>query len=977
MDYEHAQKIDGVARGALELDAAERAAFLDSACGGDESLRREVEAFVASRRPSWEAAEAEDRVPEITATAQPGPGREPDDRQDAEGRRCIGPYRLLRPIGHGGMGTVYLAARDDDEYRRRVAVKLIQPGLHSAAVARRFRTERQILANLDHPHIAGLFEGGTTPDGRPYFVMEYIDGTPIDRYCDERRLDLGARLELVREVCAAVQYAHQSLVVHRDIKPSNILVTPAGVPKLLDFGIAKLLKPQDSPHAVEATRTGLRPMTPSYASPEQIRGRAITTASDVYSLGVLLYQLLTGRLPFRLAGLSPRQIERVLTESEPPKPSTAVTGSGEPDGGVTPESVSWHRATQPQKLRRQLSGDLDNIVQMALRREPERRYGSAGQLSEDLRRYLQGLPVAARDDTLAYRIGKFLRRNRLAVALAALVLVLVLGFAVAMAWQAEQTSRQRDQAERERDRTDEVLSFLVDLFEVADPGETRGNSITAREILDAGAEQIRGLRDQPEVRAALSDAVGRVYRNLGLYDQAEPLLQGALATRESLDAGSAEVADSLNELATLHQLRGDYERAEPLFQRALRLAEQRLGPEHPQVGVALENLALLYHEKTGDLERAEPLYRRALSIQEQALGPEHPEVASILANLGNVYFARGDYRRSAALHRRALEILEKRLGADYPDLAFDLYALAVIEYYNGDYERAETLTRRALAVWEKALGPEHPNLALAFDHFGNIASARGDYERAEEDFRRALSLREQALGPDHPRIAQSLNGLARIYLARGENERAEPLLRRAVAICEKSMGTEHYFTAFSYQNLGSLHRARGDFARAETLFRQVLETRRKALGEDHPAVADTLKLLASVSAKTGRYNEAEALYERALAILEGFLARVPDSRLERWRRASILLGLGDLHRRRGELRQAEAAWEEAAVVMEPLLEGSEAMDFLLTRAEALLRLGRVEEARPAVERLWASGRRSGEFLALCRDHGLVPGEKAG
>ncbi len=444
-------------------------------------------------------------------------------------------------LGEGGMSTVYLAVRADDAYQQKVALKVLAYGADRSDLSARFRAERQILASLDHPGIARLLDGGTTDDGRPYLVMEYIEGAPLDQYCDQHRLGLDARVDLFRQVCAAVQYAHQNLVVHRDIKPSNILVTADGVPRLLDFGIAKLLEGAELPGAIEATMTGQRLMTPQYASPEQVEGGAITTATDVYSLGVLLYVLLTGHLPYRLPGTSSDALQRAVVEQDPERPSTAVgraTREGSPrpseraaGEGPTQEALSEARGLRPPQLRRKLRGDLDNIVLMALRKEPERRYASVALLSEDLRRYREQLPVAAQPDTLGYRARKFVGRHKAGVGAAAVGLAMILGLAATMTVQAVRLARQRDEIRAERDKALKLTGFLEQVFAGSDPSEARGETLTAREILDKGAARAMAeLEDQPETQAALALVIGKVYQSLGLNDRAAaapPAVAGA------------------------------------------------------------------------------------------------------------------------------------------------------------------------------------------------------------------------------------------------------------------------------------------------------------------------------------------------------------------------------------------------------------------------------------------------------------------
>ncbi len=858
MDAERWQQIDALLEAALDRAPEERSGFLEGACGDDPDLRRTVEALLAADGKLDGFLEAPAAVPE----AGRGHGA-----AVAVGE-TIGPYRIEREIDQGGMGTVYLASRTDDVFRRRVAIKVLNPGMASANLVRRFRSERQILASLDHPYIARLFEGGTTADGRPYLVMEYIEGLPVDEYCDRRRLSVRQRLELFRKICSAVHYAHQNLVVHRDVKPSNILVTEDGEPRLLDFGIAKLLDPEAFPYTVDATVTGLRPMTPHYASPEQVRGEAITTASDVYALGVLLYKLLAGRLPHRLAGLPPREIERVLSKEAPPRPSTVVTVVETPSdvrrGGPTPAAVSRQRATRPQQLRRQLTGDLDNIVLMALRKEPARRYGSVEQLSDDLRRHLEGLPVTARKSTLAYQAGTFVRRHKLAVGFAVFILAMVVTFAAAMARQAAQTARQRDRAELERDKAELVSAFLVDLFEVVDPGEAKGSSITAREVLDRGAEQVkRELEGQPEVQASLLEAIGTVYLNLGLYDQSAPLLEKALATREArLGKEHPDVATSLARVALLYRHQVRYAEAEPLFRRALAIREKALRPEHPEVAEILKQMAIL-HRQQGRYAEAEALLERAVTIFEQELGPEHPDVARCLRVLGGVRMGQGRYDEAERFLKAALAIDEKAYGEFHWQTAISLYDLGTLGIWQAEYAEAERYFRRALPILVKILTESHPRVADTYVGLGYVFKVRGQHADAEREYRRALEIYEQAFGGDHSRVANGLFELGDTLLQQGRLAEAEPLFQRSVEIRERTMGKGHHSTAESLLGLAKLRARQSRSADAERLFE-----RAHAIWERHPRHTDTQGIPETYAAHlraTGRDRLATEVEARAAA----------------------------------------------------------------------------------------------------------------
>ena len=488
----------------------------------------------------------------------------------------IGAYRVLSTLGAGGMGEVFLAERADSQFEQKVAIKIVHAGMFGRGVHSRLKMERQILAQLDHPNIAHLLDGGALPDGSAYIVMEYVDGVAIDAYCDSNHLDVTARLKLFQTVCSAVHYAHQNLIVHRDLKPSNILVTAAGIPKLLDFGIAKLLdERQAGSHTLAVTHADIRVMTPDHASPEQVRGQLITTSSDVYVLGVLLYKLLSGAGPFFISSMRLAEIERAICEKDPPLASQAVRIQDSDEA----RSIAEARATTPKRLRRALAGDLDNVVCMAMRKEPERRYGSAQQLAGDIQRHLDGLPVMARRDTVSYRTAKFVRRNWLPVTAAASALFLMVAFATTTYFQSlriaaerDRVAQQREVAERERVRAEEISTFLVNLFKLSDPEESRGNQVTARELLDSSAKRLEaGLQNQPATKAALMATVGEVYDSLGQYKDAVPILNESLALQPASHEKSR--VNTLLELARAREGAGDLSSAEaPLQGRAALLA---------------------------------------------------------------------------------------------------------------------------------------------------------------------------------------------------------------------------------------------------------------------------------------------------------------------------------------------------------------------------------------------------------------------
>jgi serine/threonine-protein kinase len=660
------------------------------------------------------------------------------------------------------MGAVYLAERADQELEQRVAIKVVRRGMDTDEIVRRFRSERQILAYLNHPNIARLFDAGTTGDGRPYFVMEYVEGRPIDEFCADGKLSVRERLELFQRVCGAIHFAHQNLIVHRDLKPGNILVTAGGDPKLLDFGIAKLLDPTQE--ELTLTRADLRPMTPVWASPEQIRGEPITTASDVYSLGVLLYLLLTGRRPYQPT-TDPQALADVICKTDPARPSSMIARSDEVQG-------------EARLLRRQVAGDLDNIVLMAMRKEPQRRYASVDQLSNDIGRHLQGLPVIARKDTLGYRTRKFVGRHKLGVSVAAAVLLLIVGFSitVTLLWQRSERSRERAQA---------VSGFLVELFSAPDPKQSHGADTTAREMLDRGSQKMdRSFMGQPELRADLMSTMGKVYLSLGLSEQARQLFGVALNLhRKTLRQDEPRVIDDIHNLATaLHDL-GKNTDAEPLIRDALRLQRQRGDTRNVEYARGLTNLAAILEEK-GELDHAQELYEKALAIKRTLPQVGDRDIAISLNDLGKLAQTRGnlpmaerDYRESCEIRRRLAE------GRPDPDVALCLNNLASLLQERGDLPGAEVTYREALALRRKlySSGPNQ-KVASTLNNIGFLLQARGDLADAESHYREALSIADHTLGRDHQTRAIYLRNLASVLVSEGKALEAEPLAREALAI---------------------------------------------------------------------------------------------------------------------------------------------------------------------------------------------------
>jgi eukaryotic-like serine/threonine-protein kinase len=831
------KRVEAIFQTAVEMAPNLRPEYLTTACGADEELRREVAALLESAgntlgflvKPIQDAADAVS-----------GP-------QAMVGRR-IGPYEILRPLGEGGMGSVFLAARADEQYHHQVAIKLMHAALGSSeSMQARFRAERQILANLDHPNIARLLDGGVLsldgPGGfasSPYLVMEYVDGVAIDEYCRDHRLSIDDRLRLFLVVCGAVSYAHNNLVVHRDIKPANILVSAGGIPKLLDFGIAKLLDPEFGDDSTGRTRASERLMTLEYASPEQIRGEPVTTSTDVHALGVLLYELLTAQHPFPVATKSSLEAALVICEREPRLPSTVVAG--------TPETAGEAR---------KMKGDLDNIVLMAMRKEPARRYASVAHLAADVRAYLDGYPLVARTDSWGYRSRKFVRRHRFGVAASIAMVLALVAFAIAMGVLARRAKREQEIAQRQ-------AQFLSDMFQAATPEQARGTVVSARDLLDRGAQRVdREFAAEPEVRAFLLESMAGAYKSLGVLDQAEKLAQRSYDLKSRL-AGPANTANAgvLDLLATVIRLEGQYQRAEPLFRRVLTVRRKALGEDNVDVASAYANLGECLYLENKDAE-AETNLRAALAI-ERRLG------ADLGAGTRN-YLAlelerRGAYPEAKTLLREAAEIDKRTQGADSPDYARTLHNLASSYIDSGDLQSAEPQLREALAIRRKVLGNDHPDLFYGLNNLSVVLLTKGDWEGAEQFAREGLALEERVLPAGHPQIASAHNGLARVLEAENKLSEAEQEYRQALDILHAANQSTGWAASQINLNLAILQLDRRQYAEAERRSRWSLDTVRKLGGDEAPLVANALIEVAEDRVFQGDAQSAEPLLRQALKI---------------------------------------------------------------------------------------------------------------
>ncbi|RMF65161.1 MAG: hypothetical protein D6746_00770 [Bacteroidetes bacterium] len=885
---------------ALERMPEARSAYLKEACADDPDLRREVEAMLFAHEESG-SLHIEERLLAGPSTSRPEP--------ESMAGKDVGPYHLKRLLGRGGMGEVYLAERADGQYEQHVALKLIRTGLHSAEILARFRMERQILAQLVHPNIAYLTDGGVTPEGRPYLVMPFVDGVPITLYCDTHRLPIDERLRLFRTVCTAVQFAHRNMVVHRDLKPSNILVTEEGVVKLLDFGIAKLLDAEAGEGPM--TRADVRVMTPEYAAPEQIRGEAVTTATDVYALGVLLFELLTGHNPHRTPQRSDASGDREGREPRRLRPSVrlAHTDKTGPDSSL--EAVSAARSTTPRRLRRRLHGDLDNIVMMALREEPERRYASADQFAEDIERYLSGRPVIARKDTAAYRLRKFIRRHRLGVGMAAAVIVLILGFTGAILMQARTVALQRDVARVERDKATRVAAFLQNVFSAADPALSRGDALTARELLDQGAARIEAeLADAPAVKADLMQTIGGAYQSLALYDEAERMLDEALALRQAMPATPpGDIAEGMVALGTLYLKRSRFREADSLIRAALAMHTHLSTPDPTALARAQARLADV-RVASGHYAEAEQLYRTALATLEAHYGSDHPDVLEVMNDLAGVRQAQDAFAEAEAIMHTVLERRRRRYGERHVSVLASKRSLADLYREQDRFDEARSLYEEVLADSRRIYGPNHPAEAAALADLGTLAMDLGAYDEAISHYEQAIQLAEATLGTHHLTPLGYRSNLASVYLYQGRYAEARDLLQETLARTLPLVGENHPGMADMRSNLSFALGYLGDMEGSERELRKVLAIERALYGPRHTEVATTLSSLSTLLWDRQAHQEAIAMAEEALALRRALL---PPGHTQL---ANSLFSLGTMYMTARTLEEARPLLEEALAIYE-------------------------------------------------------------
>ena len=802
------QRLQDLFEQALDQPTENRREFLEGLIPDSPLLRDEVLAILAAhdRAEGSLGGPISNSLLEDTAA-----------RKDAWIGKRVGSYEIVRLIGAGGMGAVYEANRADDQFKKRVAVKFLHRQAESPAAVKRFKAERQILASLDHPGIAALLDGGVTEDGQPYFVMEYIDGQPLTHWCDDQKLPIRERLRLFQQVASAVQSAHQALVIHRDLKPGNILVTSEGRVKLLDFGIARLLPPETETEKAPSTLTAVRSFTPDYAAPEQVRGERTGTGVDIYALGVLLFELLTGRRPFDLKDQRLAEIERIICETPAPAPSARVDESRPPEVGE--RSLA--------RVRSQIAGDLDAITLMALRKEPARRYGSAELMSSDVQAHLDGRPVSGRPDGFGYRLSKLIRRRKLETAAVGIAVVSLVAGLIGVSMQAQR-------AESARQSATQVTEFLTTMLGSADPASL-GKDVTVREVLDSAAVRADTLVGSPDLDAQIRNVIGNTYMALG-----------------------------------------EFETAEKQFRRALDAHKRRApgGDQKTAVALTRQSYALEY---LGEYDAADSVLKLAKGLFDKYPQKDPLEESNFVDQRGRILARLGKMDEAAPLFERALRLAEMHGAGNDSLLATSYGNLGFVKVELGDLAAAESLYVQAIASAKRAFGPQHSELAALMSPYASVLDRAGKFDQADSVFRATLDMRRKLLGADHPEFAWTMFSYADFLLSQKRYAEAAYWCREVLKLRGKSLPDTHMAVSTSMSVLGRSLDGMDSLSAGEALLRESLRIRKEILPEGHWVLASSESILGAHMTLTGNFTGAEALLlpaEKKLVELRGESAPV-------------------------------------------------------------------------------------------------------
>ena len=876
MSPESLDRIELLFQAVSALDPENRSLFLDTYCGDDQELRDELESLLKADQ------DAED---ENYMAAPLAPPSEIDlireSTKEADDRLHIGPYTIVRNLGQGGMGDVYLAMQTTP-FKRYVALKIIRRGMDFGAVLQRFDMERQILASLNHPNIARLIDGGATADGTPYFAMEYVEGMTITSYCTINACTIDERLNLFLSVCNAVHHAHQNLILHRDLKPSNVLVTQKGEVKLLDFGIAKLLNPGLSPQMAPVTQFDRKLMTPDYASPEQVRGISLSTASDVYSLGVILYELLTGHQPYYLKRRTTEELLKIVCEQDPERPSlkirrtTRIKRVDQEDTVITPGIVSKSRRVSTEKLQKILRGDLDHIVMKALRKEPGLRYAGPRQLAKDIERYMKGLPIEAQQGNRSYRLKKFVKRYRVETTA---VFLVVLSMAIGMAstlWQANVASRERDAAQEaleiaslELRKSDSVTSFMLDLFQATDPHESEGDTITAEQLLQRGLQRVEALEEQPNVQAQLLDVIGVIYQRLSRGSAAKELHERAYQLRlQHLDQTHSDIGVSLFHLGDVYLSLGQPNIAEEYLYKAI-AHQQRYNPNNSVVlAESMMELAYVYFEQSR-YEEAEKYVQEAIDTYRLNTPQDSAYIVEAFNLLGRTNLHQWQTDETASLYESVLLFHQKGSGISKLHVSDTMNNLGLLLRRRGDYDRAEQYLVNALALSLQVVGKNTIDEGIGLHNLGTLYYYKGQLDRAGDYFTRALAIYDLIFPEEHAQKGITQHNYARVLRDQGQYDQAESLLAETYAMQQRLFPNDHFHKSFTIHTLGVLYLQTERYDQAREYLERAMSMRERLIGKDHPDYGRTLQRIAHLELELGNEQQARELLFESQRIYEG------------------------------------------------------------------------------------------------------------
>jgi len=846
MDKREWNQIEEIVDEALNYQDQKRQEYINYKCEGDPELKKKVAKYLKAIEESKGYLEEEEQIqkklliddflddPKVPGTSLIG--------------QNIGNYQITKMLGYGGLGTVFLAKRADDEFDHRVALKVLRRGMDTPKNISRFQLEREILAELSHPHIAQLYDGGVTDDGLPYLIMEYIDGTPIDTYCDNNKLDLQERLALFKDICKAMQHAHKNLVIHRDLKPANIMVTDNDNVKILDFGIAKLMQDDDS--TATQTQATQQMLTPAYAAPEQITYQSITTAIDNYAMGALLYKLLAGITVFDLDEKKRTQIEQIVTKQSPTPPSRRLK---QLDNRKLQE-IAEQRKTTPKKLIDALSGDLDAIIMKALRKEPEERYESPAQLKEDIRRSQKSEAVVARSGAISYHFSKFVKRNKWPIAAAVVLIALTTGFT---AFYTYQISQERDKAQLEAQKAEAVTTFLTDLIEASAPSNAQGDTVTVREFLNQGFTEVQKLEKNPLVKAELLNTMGHTFRSLSDPQKASTLLKQALTILEKKEQSSIEMARSYNIYGIVQRDLGHYDSARTALQKSVQLYRSNDQENTGSYSKALRDLA--YVERIqNNYDHASSLVREALNIERKLYEAPDVRIAETLYVLASILRFQDKFEEAIKVQKQSLDMVRSITNKPHPGIANNLVNLANLYDHQQKIQKARKYYQQGLVMNKKLHGDTHRSIANIHSSLSSGYLYEGKLDSAIFHFKKAREIQEQ-VDPDSKQMANILDNGAKVYVRLDQFSRTNTMLNKSKAILEDKFNPNHPELVDWKISKAKVERQQGDLSTAKALYREALKVRQQRYELSEKPVQEILRPLTNLLQASGQEAEADSL----------------------------------------------------------------------------------------------------------------------